>query len=177
MLARLLEKLVDDLEYWIWESCENDRRDIERHEESLETVLKVYSKYEPQLPPELADEHRLLFSDCAARIATRYKDETHLVAALVEAGADPRYAVPGRVSAWREAILEGRENPMVDVLFHTPGPNGVSFAETMTEDERNWVKACGCDNVFGEGGVAESEREILKSRELLEEEAYILGRM
>ena len=177
LLARLLERLVDDLEYWIWESCENDRRDIERREESLETVLKVYSKYEPQLPQELADEHRLLFSDCAARIATRYKDETHLVAALVEAGADPRYAVPGRVCAWREAILEGRENPMVDVLFHTPGPNGVSFAETMTKDERSWVEACGCGDVLGEGGVAESEREILKSRELLEEEAYILGRM
>ena len=67
------------------------------------------------------------------------------------------------------------ENPMVDVLFHTPGPNGVSFVETMTEDERNWVKACGCDDVFGEDGVAKSEPEILKSRERLEEEAYILG--
>lgn len=177
LLARLLEKLVDDLESGIWDPCENDRRDIERREESLEMVLKVYSKYEPQLPQKLADEHRLLFSDCAARIATRYKDETHLVAALVEAGADPRYAVPGRVGAWREAILEGRENPMIDVLFHTPGPNGVSFVETMTEDERNWVKACGCDDVFGEDGVAKSEPEILKSRERLEEEAYILGRM
>ena len=179
LLARLLERLGDGLECCFWDPCEDNRRHIERREEALETVLKVYSKYEPQLPQELADEHRLLFSDCAARIAAQYKDETHLVTALVEAGADPRYAVPGRVCVWREAILGrlgGRGNPMVDVLFHTPGPNGVSFAETMTKDERSWVEACGCGDVLGEDGIAESERELLKSRELLEEEAYILGR-
>lgn len=176
LLARLLERLGDGLECCFWDPCEDNRRHIERREESLETVLKVYSKYETQIPQKLADEHRLIFSDCAARIAAQYKDETHLVTALVEAGADPRYAVPGRVCAWREAILEGLKNPMVDVLFHTPGPNGVSFVETMTEDERNWVKACGCDDVFGEDGVAKFEPEILKSRERLEEEAYILGR-
>ena len=37
---------------------------------------------------------------------------------------------------------------MVDVLFHTPGPNGVSLAETMTEDELDWLRNCGAEEAY-----------------------------
>lgn len=151
LLASILDEIYNKFEHRIFFNAESYPRMIENCQERLFAALSMYSEHEGALSQELADEHRLLFSYNAARLALLPEDTASCVEMLVKAGADPRYALPGRLETWREAILIAPypDEEVTNALLHTPGPDGISLAETLSNDEMNWLRNCECEGVKG----------------------------
>ena len=106
------------------------------------------------MPQELRAVHDSMLSDALSR-AVRISDRAAPFAALIEAGADPRYAAPGRAAAWQEAVMrygckEFRFDPncIARDFIETPIGGGPSLAETMTEDELDWLRNCGAEEAY-----------------------------
>lgn len=137
----------------------------------LNAFLDVYRTVRDTMPQELRAVHDSMLSDALSR-AVRVSDRAVPFAALIEAGADPRYAAPGRVAAWQEAVMrygckKCRFDPncIAGAFIETPIGGGPSLAETMTEDELDWLRNCGAEEAYKmsldvEDARQESQRKI-----------------
>lgn len=109
---------------------------------SLSSVLDVYSQVRPHLPQMAQDENRLVLSDALSRVV-RY-DYPELVRMLIENGADPRYAAPGRIPAWLETIDKHgfKDNCMVETVLFTEPRTGESpsLGASLSDREMDWLR-------------------------------------
>jgi len=163
----LLAGVLDRVEAVLGQMTKDNRErssNVQYAEDMTKSVLLAYTKYELQLPKELAEEHRLLFSSVAARLAVRDETSVHVVEALVKSGADPWYAVPGRGPVWREVLASWPlPSEMLDVFLYTPSGENPPLAETMTTEDVEWVRTCGrkgAEQAFRRLQVEREERGI-----------------
>ena len=163
----LLAGVLDRVEAVLGQMTKDNRErfsNVQYAEDMTKSVLLAYTKYEPQLPKELAKEHRLLFSSVAARLAVRDETSVHVVEALVKSGADPWYAVPGRGPVWREVLASWPlPSEMLDVFLYTPSGKNPPLAETMTTEDVEWIRTCGrkgVEQVFRRLQVERDERGV-----------------
>jgi len=109
---------------------------------SLSSVLDVYSQVRPHLPQMAQDENRLVLSDALSRVV-RY-DHLELVRMLIENGADPRYAAPGRAPAWIETVTNHgfKDNSMVETVLFTEPRTGESpsLGASLSGREMDWLR-------------------------------------
>lgn len=109
---------------------------------SLSSVLDVYSLVLPHLPQRAQDESRLILSDTLSRVV-KY-GYPNLAKMLIENGADPRYAAPGRIPAWLETIDKHgfKDNRMVEtVLFTEPrAGESPSLGASLDDREMDWLR-------------------------------------
>lgn len=88
----LMARLLDDMENAV------HANDSDYAKTKLNAFLDVYRTVKDTMPQELRAVHDSMLSDALSR-AVRVLDRAASFAALVEAGADPRYAAPGRAAA------------------------------------------------------------------------------
>lgn len=145
----LMARLLDDMENVV-----RHADDFDYAKTKLNAFLDVYRTVKDTMPQELRVVHDSMLSDVLSR-AVKVSDRAVPFAALIEAGADPRYAAPGRAAAWQEAVMrygckEFRFDPncIAGAFIETPIGGGPSLAETMTEDELDWLRNCGAEEAY-----------------------------
>ena len=135
LLTRVMDKVKEAL-------SDPDDDDVDRRVASLSSVLDVYSQVRPHLPQRAQDENRLVLSDTLSRVV-RY-DHPELVRMLIENGADPRYAAPGRIPAWLETIDKHgfKDNCMVETVLFTESRTGESpsLGASLSDREMDWLR-------------------------------------
>ena len=163
----LLAAVLDGVEAVLERTTKDNRErslNVQYVEDMARSVLLAYTKCESQLPKELAEEHRLLCSGVAARLAVRDEQSVRVVEALVKAGADPWYAAPGRGSVWREVLASWPlPSEMLNVLLYTPSGENPPLAETMSTEDVEWMRTCGrkgAKQVFRRLQVEREERGV-----------------
>lgn len=163
----LLAGVLDRVEAVLGQVTKDNRErsmNVQYAEDMARSVLLAYTKYESQLPKELTEEHRLLFSSVAARLAVRDEQSVRIVEALVKAGADPWYAAPGRGPVWREVLASyPLPSEMLGVFLYTPSGENPPLAETMTTEDVEWIRTCerkGAKQVFRRLQVEREERGV-----------------
>lgn len=166
----LLAAVLDGVEAVLERTTKDNRErslNVQYAEDMARSVLLAYTKYESQLPKELAEEHRLLFSSVAARLAVRDEQSVRVVEALVKSGADPWYAAPGRGPVWREVLAScPLPSEMLDVLLYTPSGENPPLAETITMGDVEWIRTCerkGAERVFRRLQVEREERGVSRT--------------
>lgn len=146
LLTRVMDKVKEAL------SDPDDGDDDDRRVASLSSVLDVYSQVRPHLPQMAQDENRLVLSDTLSRVV-RY-GHPELVRMLIESGADPRYAAPGRAPAWIETVanhpwvqrsrtIHGfKDNSMVETVLFTGPRTGESpsLGASLSGHEMDWLR-------------------------------------
>lgn len=144
----LMARLLDHMENAAYAN------DSDYAKTKLNAFLDVYRTVRDTMPQELRAVHDSMLSDALSR-AVRISDRAVSFAALIEAGADPRYAAPGREAAWQEAVMrygckKFRFDPncIAGAFIETPIGGGPSLAETMTEDELDWLRNCGAEEAY-----------------------------
>lgn len=163
----LLAAVLDRVEAVLERTTKDNRErslNVQYAEDMARSVLLAYTKYESQLPKELVEEHRLLFSSVAARLAVRDETSVHVVETLVKSGADPWYAAPGRGPVWREVLASWPlPSEMLDVFLYTPSGENPPLAETMSTEDVEWIRTCGrkgAEQVFRRLQVEREERGV-----------------
>lgn len=167
LLAGVLDRVEAILERKAKDNKERSMN-VQYAEDMARGVLLAYTKYESQLPKELAEEHRLLFSGVAARLAVREETSVRVVEALVKAGADPWYAAPGRGPVWREVLASWPlPSEMLDVFLYTPSGENPPLVETMSAEDVEWIRTCGrkgAEQVFRRLQVEREERGVSETK-------------
>ena len=144
----LMARLLDNMENAAYAN------DSDYAKTKLNAFLDVYRTVKDTMPQKLRAVHDSMLSDALSR-AVRISDRAAPFAALIEAGADPRYAAPGREAAWQEAVMRYGckeipfpPNGIARAFIETPIGDGSSLAETMTEDELDWLQNCGAEEAY-----------------------------
>ena len=144
----LMARLLDNMENAAYAN------DSDYDKTKLNAFLDVYRTVKDTMPQELRAVHDSMLSDALSR-AVRISDRAAPFAALIESGADPRYVAPGREAAWQEAVMrygckKFRFDPncIAGAFIETPIGGGPSLAETMTEDELDWLRNCGAEEAY-----------------------------
>ena len=101
-------------------------------------LLSEYLRCE-SIPAEIRSEMTAVFSDTLARIVSRdapSRFQKGLIAPLLEAGADPCYALPGMLPTWKKAVLTyGIDAPELrEILCRTPA---------LSDADMRWVEKRG----------------------------------
>ena len=105
------------------------------------------------IPAKFRPEMTAVFSDTLARIVSRYVPshfQNSLIAPLLDAGADPCYALPGMFPTWKKAVLtyDIDAPELKEILARTP---------SLPDADMRWLKEHGIIDIHA---VPDSEPNV-----------------